>query len=196
MCVSVVLVTQHAISMRLLYFHVAISAPQFFPALSDKRHDFLYKKYYWRNDVSFDFIYNFVWNISHPQKNQLGIVMNVHRSSYKVHVILVMFSSKLNYSKHFQTILKYKISWKSVQWKPSCSMRTDRQTDRQTGRQTDWLTDMTKLIVTFRNFASAPEKDTRSISDILHACCLERCTISGMVRNKHISTTRINTLGL
>ena len=29
----------------------------------------------------------------------------------------------------FQNVLKYKLSWKSVQWEPSCYMRTDRQTD-------------------------------------------------------------------
>jgi hypothetical protein len=30
----------------------------------------------------------------------------------------------------FRKILKYQISWKSVQWEPSCSTRTDRQTFR------------------------------------------------------------------
>jgi hypothetical protein len=46
----------------------------------------------------------------------------------------------------FRKILKYQISWKSVQWELSCSMRTDRRTD------------MTKLIVAYWNFANAPEK--------------------------------------
>ena len=41
-------------------------------------------------------------------------------------------------------IPKYQISWKSVHWGPSCSMRTD-------GR-----TDTTELIAAFRNFAKAP----------------------------------------
>jgi hypothetical protein len=41
-------------------------------------------------------------------------------------------------------ILKYQISWKSVQREPCCSMRTD-------GRA-----DMTMLIVAFRSFANAP----------------------------------------
>ena len=42
-------------------------------------------------------------------------------------------------------MIKYQISSNFVQWELSCSMRTDRQTD------------MTKLIVAFRNFAKAPK---------------------------------------
>ena len=44
----------------------------------------------------------------------------------------------------FRRVIKYQISWKAVQWKPRCSMWTDRETN------------MTKLIVAFRNFADAP----------------------------------------
>jgi len=36
-----------------------------------------------------------------------------------------------------EKILKYLITRKSVQWAPSCAMRTDGRTDRQTDRQTD-----------------------------------------------------------
>jgi hypothetical protein len=39
--------------------------------------------------------------------------------------------------------------------------RTDGRTDGQTDRQTDRQTDMTKLTVTFRNFAKAPNKKNR-----------------------------------
>ena len=50
---------------------------------------------------------------------------------------------KLEFSRQFfRKILKYQISWKSIQWKPSCPIRTD----------------MTKLIVAFRKFANAPDK--------------------------------------
>jgi hypothetical protein len=38
---------------------------------------------------------------------------------------------KLEFSRQiFEKILKYKISWKSVQWEPSCSVWTDGRTDR------------------------------------------------------------------
>ena len=46
---------------------------------------------------------------------------------------------------YFRKILRYKISWKSVRWEPSCSMRID-------GR-----TDVTKHIVAFCNSANALE---------------------------------------
>jgi hypothetical protein len=49
----------------------------------------------------------------------------------------------LIFSTDFPKMMKYKISWNSVQWEPSCSMRTD------------WRTDMTKLIVALRNFTNA-----------------------------------------
>ena len=52
----------------------------------------------------------------------------------------------------FRKILKYEIFIKnSVQWEPSCSMRAD-------GR-----TDMTKLIIAFRNFENAPKTHTIEI---------------------------------
>ena len=43
-------------------------------------------------------------------------------------------------------MLKYQVSSKSVQWKPSCFMETHR------------LMDVTKLIATFRSFANTPKK--------------------------------------
>jgi len=44
----------------------------------------------------------------------------------------------------FREVFNYQISWQSVQWEPSCSLRTN------------GLTDLTKLIVAFRNFWKAP----------------------------------------
>ena len=63
----------------------------------------------------------------------------------RLHVKYQLFLSdsnkNLNSLDRFQKKLKYQISSKSVQWEPSCSMRTD----------------MTKLIVAFRNSANAPK---------------------------------------
>ena len=51
---------------------------------------------------------------------------------------------KTEFSNAFRKILKYPNFIKSVQWEYSYSMRTDRRTN------------MTKLIVAFRNLAHAP----------------------------------------
>ena len=60
----------------------------------------------------------------------------------------------------FENKFKFKVASRSVQWEPSCSMRTYRRTDRQTDRQTD----MTKSIVTIRNFANAPKQNAGCIT--------------------------------
>jgi hypothetical protein len=71
----------------------------------------------------------------------------------------------------FRKLLKYKISWKSLQWQP-ISMLADKRTDRQT--------DMMKLIVAFRNFANAPQNSV----DLLRigqdfSCLLQDCVLVG-----------------
>jgi hypothetical protein len=72
---------------------------------------------------------------------------NLCSSSCKVPCVLDRYQWNLNFSLFFRNVLKYEVSWKSVQWKPSCPMRTDGWTDGET--------DKTKLIVAFHNFTNA-----------------------------------------
>ena len=63
----------------------------------------------------------------------------------KYPLFLLDFTETWTFSTDFRKNLKYQVSSKSVQCKPSCSMRTDRQTD------------MTNLIVAVRNFSKEPK---------------------------------------
>jgi hypothetical protein len=66
-----------------------------------------------------------------------------------LHIKYPLFLSDFNETSIFLTnvwkVLKYQISWKSVQWELGCSMQMDRRAD------------MTNLIVTFCNFANMLE---------------------------------------
>ena len=136
---------------------VASLAPPCFSTLSHERRDF-------RDAVvehkMCDLIFstNFIWNISdsensarycHKCKN-----VSMESTSYSCHISVELGISCTDVRK----IPKYPISKKSVQWEPSCSMRTDRHDE---------------VIVAFRNFAvlrlDNPEKycSVRSHS----ACC-------------------------
>ena len=66
-----------------------------------------------------------------------------------IHVKCPLFLSDFNKtwipSIDLRKMPKYEVSWKSFDWEPSCSMRTDGQTD------------MSVLIVALRNFGDAPK---------------------------------------
>jgi hypothetical protein len=70
-----------------------------------------------------------------------------------LHLNCQLFSSDFNetwiFPSYCRKVLKYKISWKSVQWKPSYSLRSE----------------MTKLIVAFHSFAEALKNIIMSVSE-------------------------------
>jgi hypothetical protein len=67
----------------------------------------------------------------------------------KYRLFLSDFNEILIFSTDFRKTLIFQISWKSVTWEQTCSMRKDGRMDRET--------DMMKLIVAFSRFAKAPK---------------------------------------
>ena len=81
----------------------------------------------------------FIWNISHAKKNERNTIKSIYNGLHeKYPSFLSNFNEIWVFSTDCRRILIYKISWKSVQWEPSCSNRTY------------WRTDTTKPILAFR----------------------------------------------
>ena len=128
-----------------LYGHL-LSCPALphFSTLSHKRHDFRKKKKVEHKMcvlISLQFcLKHFSFSV---EQSEIWSAMYIG-----LHEKYRLFLSDLNETKkcstEFRKILKYQIWWKSVQWQPSCSVRTD-------GR-----TDTTRLTVAVLNFANAP----------------------------------------
>ena len=126
---------------------VAWPAQQYFPHYLTNG-TISYKKKYWTQNVFWLSKQLFSETFRILRRNERDI-KNVYWSSCQVPFIFSDFNDTWIFSTDFRKILKYQISWKSVQWEPNCSMRNGR---------TDRRTDTTKLIVGFRNFANAPKK--------------------------------------
>ena len=69
------------------------------------------------------------------RRNERDMIKNVYWYSCKVQVFLSDFNESWIFSTDFQKMLYIKISWKSFQWEPICSMQTDRRTGRHTDRR-------------------------------------------------------------
>jgi len=125
-------------------------AVPYLSTLSHTRHGFGGKKFSEHKMCVLNFLQILSQTFFLPRRTERNLITNVHSSLYKFPVILTRFYKSLNFSKDFRKIIKYKISWKSVQLELSCFMETE--------RQTDWQTDMTKLTATFSNFSNASKE--------------------------------------
>jgi len=157
MNVFVVLVIQHPIHMH----HIvtcALSGCSIFFSNFINGTIFEGKKRYWTQNVRSDFLYNFVWNISHYKKkwaryDKKFISVSMQSTRYSC----VDFNGTWIFSTDFRKILKYQNSWKFVKWEPSCSTQTDRRTHTK------------KLIVAFRNFAKEPKNSNSETYERAHS---------------------------
>jgi hypothetical protein len=108
----------------------------------------------------FDFLYNFCLKHFSCGRKCTFVFVQLPRHSCEILTKLEICLQS------FDKTLKYQISWKSVQWEPSCSVRTDRRTD------------MAQIIGTFRNFANAPKKSAKQIRQA-QADINCRCLVTG-----------------
>ena len=122
-CVSVALGVKHAMRMRLIVICGLSISTIFFHVISRK-------KIFSKKTFLCVFWFSLQLCLKHfsfyEEINDLWFKMYV-----PLHVKWQLFLSQFNEiwisSTNFRQRLKYQISWKTVQWEPSCSIRTDRQ---------------------------------------------------------------------
>jgi hypothetical protein len=100
------------------------------------------------------------------------------------HVKCRLFLSDLNKTrvlgKDFRKLLRYQVSWKSAQWEPSCSMRTD----RQIWRSQYWLLAIFRTsLKTYR--AAATYAHIFQFSEI---CPNKTITLHWFIKHRHFRT--------
>ena len=108
--------------------------------------------------VCCDCLYNFCLKHFLIQR-RIQLDINVSKSSSEVSIILARFESNLNFLDRFLKI----VPWKSIQWEPSCCVRTDKQTD------------MRKLIVAFCNFVNMRKNHLRMLNDAIFSIGCKGC---------------------
>ena len=139
-CARVALIIQHATRRHIVICsHFGSSA---FLTLRHKRHNFLEKVTEHKMYVLISST-TFFWNVSHSKKNSERYCHKCEKYSFKVPVILVVFWSNSSFSTDFRQ--KVQIS----------SLMNIRPMEPELFHA-DGRTDMTKLIVAFRNLANAP----------------------------------------
>jgi hypothetical protein len=79
----------------------------------------------WLYNVCFDCLYNFCMKHFIVPRIIEQDILNLHRLSHKVPIIHVRFNIKLEFLQQvFKNSSEFHISWKFIQWEPSCSMWT------------------------------------------------------------------------
>jgi hypothetical protein len=137
---------QHAMRMR----HIVIWPVRLyyiFPHYLINSTNFKITKSYRTQNACFDFLYTFVWNISRYRKNWMRCDKKMYIGLHVKHRCSCQSLMKLKFSR--QVFEKYSVSNFLIRLMGSKLFHADGRTDRQT--------DMTKLIVDFRNFANALE---------------------------------------
>jgi len=135
-CVFVASGIQEAMRMRrIILSPVACPALQYFSTISPKRHDFRGGGVIEHKMCVLIFSTTLSETFLILRRNERDKIKNIYTG---LHVKYLLVFSGLNeisiFSTDFRKILEYQISWKSVQWEPSCSRRTDGWADGKTDR--------------------------------------------------------------
>jgi hypothetical protein len=139
-CVFVVSVIQHAMCMRHIVMCGLPRSTKFFHIIS------------WKGKILEKELLNtkYVFWLTLQLLSETFLILRIAERDFikfytVLHVKYLLFLSDINetwiFSTCFWKVLIYQITWKSVQWEPSCSIRTG----------------TTKLIVASRNFEKAPK---------------------------------------